>query len=408
MRALPLLALLAGCSGALLSTGVPAVFDVDGDGFGPADGDCDDADPLVSPLGVDAPGDGQDQDCDGADDEAWPLAAVAPGELQVTEFLPAPVGVDSALGEWFEVTNTRGEAIDLQGLLVLDLGRDDFVVSAPLVVEAGASVVFGGSDVPEANGGVAVDWVWEADFGLTNDEDAIRLTWRDVVFDEVTWDATWPLESGRSTSRDPDADRWCLAGDDDVYGVGGRGTPGATNPACPAPFTGLTLADVVPGDLVITELMSDPAEVEGDYGEWFEVHNALDEPVDLQFLGVENDDGDDFTVDRSLVVPADGYVVFGSFTAQQVNGGAPVDWEWRWSFGLSNSGETVRLVHGTRVLDEVAYDPTFPDVEGASKSLDAGRTNTGDNDRAENWCPGDSRYGAGDLGTPGEENPPCP
>jgi hypothetical protein len=408
MRALSWLLALGGCSGALRSAGVPALSDVDRDGFVVADGDCDDTDPAVNPFAVDAPGDGVDQDCDGADDTAWPLAAAEPGDLVVTEFQADPVGVDAALGEWFELSTTRGEPIDLQGLVVRDLGRDDFVVSAPLVVGPGEALVFGGSDELRANGGVEVDWVWEADFGLSNSEDAILLTWRDVVFDEVSWDATWPLATGYATARHPGGDRWCLADDTQLYGIGGWGTPGARNPDCPPPFRGLALVDLEPGDLVITELMSDPSRVDGDHGEWFEVLNRREEEVDLEGLGVETDDGDDFTVDRPLVVPAGGYVVFGSFAAEQVNGGAPVDHEWRWSFGLSNSGETVRLRHGTRVLDEVAYDPTFPDVEGASKSLAPDESDATSNDRADAWCVGTDPYGAGDLGTPGEENPPCP
>lgn len=42
-------------------------LDADGDGFSPADGDCDDADDAVYPGAPDACGDGLDADCDGAD-----------------------------------------------------------------------------------------------------------------------------------------------------------------------------------------------------------------------------------------------------------------------------------------------------------------------------------------------------
>lgn len=43
--------------------------DADGDGCAVEDCDCDDADPTVSPLVVDEPGDGVDADCDGRDDD---------------------------------------------------------------------------------------------------------------------------------------------------------------------------------------------------------------------------------------------------------------------------------------------------------------------------------------------------
>ena len=42
-------------------------FDVDGDGYTPIDGDCDDQNPDVHPEATDVVGDGVDQDCDGID-----------------------------------------------------------------------------------------------------------------------------------------------------------------------------------------------------------------------------------------------------------------------------------------------------------------------------------------------------
>lgn len=399
----------AACSGALRGTGVPDLADVDADGFLVADGDCDDADPAVHPFAVDAPGDGADTDCDGLDAEAWPIAALRPGDLLITEFLADPVGIPSALGEWLEVRNTRDEAVDLEGLVLRDAGTDDVTVTASLVVPPGGVAVLGGGADPETNGGAPVDVAWGGEFGLSNAEDAVALTVGDTVLDAVAWDPTWPLAPGRSTLRDPDDDRWCLAEDEGPpYGVGGWGSPGADNPRCPPPFTGVTLAEVVPGDVVITELMSDPAQVDGDHGEWLELHGLRGDDIDLFGLGLETDDGDDVTVDEHVVLPAHGYVVLGAFTEPQLNGGAPVAWAWRWSFGLSNAGETVRVRYGTRVLDEVAYDPTFPDDEGASKSLDPGEADPARNDDAGAWCAATRPYGAGDLGTPGAENPPCP
>ncbi len=42
--------------------------DNDGDGFSPADGDCDDVDDSRSPDAAEATGDGVDSNCDGEDD----------------------------------------------------------------------------------------------------------------------------------------------------------------------------------------------------------------------------------------------------------------------------------------------------------------------------------------------------
>ena len=51
--------------------------DLDGDGYNPCDGDCDDADAGIHPGAEDVVGDAIDSDCDGSDapatpaDESW-------------------------------------------------------------------------------------------------------------------------------------------------------------------------------------------------------------------------------------------------------------------------------------------------------------------------------------------------
>lgn len=408
------LLVLGGCSGALPGPGLVAI-DVDGDGWTVSDGDCDEEDPDVSPGALDWPGDEVDQDCDGEDATALPVGALEPGDLVVTEVMADPVGVDGAFGEWFEIRNTRDTAVDLEGLIGRDAGSDDFFVGTSLVVEAGGVLVFGASDDPSRSGGVEVDHVYEGDFGLSNAEDQIRLEVDGRTIDAVSWDRHFPHAAGFAMSLDADADAetndgpeaWCLA--ETVYGIGGRGTPGARNPACPEPFDGLRVPELPIGGLVLTEIMKDPSVVDGDYGEWFEVYNATGEAVDLEGLGVEDDSGEDFDVFLPLVVPAGGYVVLGSFVDPLVNGEAPIAFEWRWSFSLANSGDTIRLLAGTRELDAVAYDAgiAFPDFEGASLSLDPDAVSAVENDDGASWCEGIDPYGAGDLGSPGEANPDC-
>jgi hypothetical protein len=81
MRALPLLLLLAGSAQAQTPCDTGLDADCDGDGWTPAEGDCDDADRTVRPGRDEVCDDGVDNNCDGLFDEDCEAAARA-GQLQ--------------------------------------------------------------------------------------------------------------------------------------------------------------------------------------------------------------------------------------------------------------------------------------------------------------------------------------
>jgi hypothetical protein len=169
-------------------------------------------------------------------------------------------------------------------------------------------------------------------------------------------------------------------------------------------------AELTGDELVITEILQAPLAVDGDFGEWIEVHNRADVEVDLLGLSLLDELGDGVDIEVSVVVPAGGYVVLAASADPTRNGALEdVGWAWGWDYRLRNSGQTVRLVYGTVELDAVAYDngATFPDPVGASMSLAPGASDVDSNDDGSRWCEGTTPYGAGDLGTPGAENPPC-
>ena len=62
------------------------------------------------------------------------------------------------------------------------------------------------------------------------------------------------------------------------------------------------------GDLIVTEIMPDPTEVNDPAGEWFEIYNNTGVGLNLDGLGFMDDGSDDFTVSGDLYLPANEYL----------------------------------------------------------------------------------------------------
>ena len=438
--------------------------DLDGDGAGGCDGDCDDADPAIGPHAAELD-DGRDDDCDGLVDEDF----LSPGDVVVTEFMANPRRADDQSGEWFEVVNTSARQVDLLGWLVrAEDGRDG--VEHSVVLAPGALALFAADGDAEANGGLpAVDVDYEYDaIKLTNVGATLTLSAGDLVLDELTYDAdSWIVQPGRSTYLDAayaDATLndspfpWCVTPEEDDFDYGGgpgdHGTPGVLNPGdlcctdadgdgsstcdgdcdddeanahpgLPEAADGLDndcdgLVDedfVGPGDVVITEFLDDPWLLEDRFAEWLELHNPTTADIDLRGWLLTDAAGAGLVIDASLVIPAGGHVVLAPSDATSHNGNLPrVDLVYDYeAFVLSSTDDDqIVLRMGADVIDEVAYSnlPPWPGAPGRSSFLRAGATDAGANDDAASWCltSADTSFeyggeGGANHGTPGESNP---
>lgn len=171
-----------------------------------------------------------------------------------------------------------------------------------------------------------------------------------------------------------------------------------------------------PGDLIITEIMNNPAQVSDTVGEWFEVYNTTSSAIDVDGWTLKDDGSNLHVIDASVggntVVPANGYLVLGRSSDVTENGNAPVGYAYG-SDGqtLGNGSDEVVLVlpDGTTEIARINYDngATFPDLTGESMQLDPAFLNSNDYDDGANWCPAQTAYGDGDLGTPGMANEAC-
>ncbi|MDG1478062.1 MAG: lamin tail domain-containing protein, partial [Myxococcota bacterium] len=173
-----------------------------------------------------------------------------------------------------------------------------------------------------------------------------------------------------------------------------------------------SLSDLVTGDLIISELHTSPAATSTIRGQWFEVHNASGDSVDLDGLVVSDGGSQGFTVSGTLTVADGDYAVFATRAAPALNGGLPVvDYVYSTTdYSLPTGNEELTLSFGVGVtFDTVSFSGAdFPDEFGASLSLAPSSLNATDNDTGSNWCPAAETFGDGDYGSPGTANDDCP
>jgi hypothetical protein len=144
-----------------------------------------------------------------------------------------------------------------------------------------------------------------------------------------------------------------------------------------------------PGDIIITEIMNDPADVPDEVGEYFEVYNTTGAPIDLNGWDISDNGIDAHTINASVVVPAGGFAVLGRNSAAGAYGFGGVFYGYDNDILLANGDDEIILTapDGTEI-DRVEYDggPNFPDPTGASMNLDPDAFDAVSNDNGANWC----------------------
>ncbi len=344
------------------------------------------------------------------------------GSVVITELMPNPSAAPDSDGEWFEVY--FAQAADLIGL---ELGKEPGTVSFTVggaecrPVAAGTYVLFALSDDNGLNGGLPpVDMVFDG-LTLSNSGGSLFVGYDGAVLDQIAYTGSM-VADGASTSLDgdildaiqnDDATSWCEGLIS--YGAGDLGTPGEANPSCsyvppvtcvdPITSTEREVSPPLAGDVVITEIMANPAAVSDGAGEGFEVYFAQD--ADLNGLQLGRADNPTATTIESvdcIRVTAGTYVVFARNTDPLANGGLP-EAEGPFGFALTNSNQTVVVGFADVILDQVYYASSS---SGVAASLSATALDPALNDAPGAWCDAAATYGDGDLGSPGQANPTCP
>ena len=117
----------------------------------------------------------------------------------------------------------------------------------------------------------------------------------------------------------------------------------------------------LPGSIVISELMPNVSEADVD---WIEFYNSTQAAVDLNGCTLTDDQNDELTFDRSLIIEPNSYAVIGSRKSEEANQPAALtNLAYQFSaddFQLSTGPDQVALNCNGVLVDRVVYQAYRP------------------------------------------------
>ena len=121
--------------------------------------------------------------------------------------------------------------------------------------------------------------------------------------------------------------------------------------------------------LIITEIMPNPAAVSDSRGEWFEILNTDSIVIDLNGWTIMDQGNDTHVITTTNEIAPGQYMVLGRNGNEAENGGYIADYIYS-SFQLGNTEDEIIIIDGDdNIVDNVSYDNTFPYTSGVSMYL---------------------------------------
>lgn len=163
----------------------------------------------------------------------------------------------------------------------------------------------------------------------------------------------------------------------------------------------------IPGEIIFTEFMANPAVVSDNVGEWFEVFNTST-TADLELGGCTLTSVPHGGLDTlpALTVVRGQSAVYVHSADTTMNGGVHADAAFSYSL-INGISDTLAFSCNNRVID-VASFPVSSSSEGHAWSLGPVAYDSVMNDDASHWCLASTSFGSfNNFGSPGSVNPPC-
>ncbi|MCC6334830.1 MAG: lamin tail domain-containing protein [Myxococcales bacterium] len=348
------------------------------------------------------------------------------GDVVITEVMADPEGTDTGK-EWIEIFNTLGTPLELKGMVIQFKDTDGSGLKSHTIrsgsVPARSSFTLG--DIRSGPNPAWINYSYADSLGaLGNARGVVTMRCGMITLDEMSWTVAAKANRSRMLdgASDPNAETndseaaWCDTPAGMVYFGASAGTPGAANPVCvPEAMTGTcvdngTVRPITapqPGDLVITEVLANPAAASDTTGEWIELLARA--PVDLNDLTLYTSTGDSkISSGDCLRVNSGEYALLARSADTFVNGDLPTPTALFSTSFADTTNQRIGLARGDAGIDEIAL---YPSSSGRAWQLDPTKLDPGSNDSPDNFCKAQFRWGSdggGDFGSPKVANPDCP
>ncbi len=359
------------------------------------------------------------------------------GDLVITEVFADYAAPEGGTGtddgkEWFEIYNNSDRPVSLKGVSIvhskIDGSKPSTHVLKDVTIAPGQFFTLGNAtqDLLPAY----VDYGFGADLAdfFNTGGGMLALKCGTQEIDNAVYDAVKSGHSRELTNQAPpdytlndDQVNWCEAKDTE-FETNNFGTPGTDSDCAPViagacSDNGVMRDAVAPmvGDLVITEVMPNPAGNSDTTAEWFEV--VAKNPVDLNGISLDRAGdtagGSNITSASCLHLDAGDYAIFARSTDATMNGMLPAaSLMGTFSFSLvdgsmTTPGDVQVSLNGT-VLDSITWTSTR---SGRAHQLASDKYDATQNDDESSFCDATTVYAGNgataDYGTPAAANLTC-